>query len=533
MNFFKRIKQFVLPFFGEFICAYLFIIVFCITTLLKPKITNYILDYAIGQRNIEKLNKYILIFCMIFTISELCRICQNIMLLIAGENMTLTLRRKMYVAVTRMSIIHIRETESGDIINRIINEIPQIADYYTKTIPNFMTNLIALGVGILMMWNLDFYCTIITIIFLPLIYITTKRFSPKIKRISKESTEKNAKFMSVLEQILNNITIIKHNYDYTYIDGHAFTDMQDIKTNKYRLAKMNITMTTLLTIITFIPNVFILLWGGIKNIKGEMTIGTLVALNSYVGYLISPVIFFAQSAIGFQQNEVIVCRYENIIESYHEEENNKKKVVDFKIIRFTNIAFGYDTKQLMNDINFEINRGDVVQIIGRNGAGKTTIVNLLCGLLQPTQGQIYINDIQLEEVDLSGLISVVTQEYHFFDDSIKNNILLGKNYSEQKIRALAQELDFYDVVESGKLNLSSKIVGKGGNISGGQAQKINILRALVSDTPIIIFDEVDTFLDLESKKSIEKYITNHREKTFILITHRNIKDINITKKIYL
>lgn len=533
MNFIKRVKQFVLPFLGEFICAYIFIIIFCLTTLLKPKMTNIILDNAIGRRNIENLQKYIMLFCIIFIISELCRICQSIMLLIIGENMTLTLRKKIYVAATRTSIIDIRKIESGDIINRIVNEIPQIADYYTKTIPNFMTNIIALFTGIFMMLNLDFYCTFITIIFLPLIYVITKCFSPKIKRISKESTEKNAKFMSILEQILNNITIIKHNYDYTYIDKHAFENMQDIKKNKYRLSKMNFIMTILLTIITFIPNVFILLWGGIKCIKGNMTVGTLVALNSYVGYLISPVIFFAQSAIGFQQNEIIVCRYENIIESYHEENKNKKKVANFESICFSNVAFGYELNMLMQDLNFEINKGDIVQIVGRNGVGKTTIVNLLCGLLRPVKGQICINDVSLKEIDLEGLISVVTQDYHFFDDSIKNNILLGKNYSDQRIKILAQELGFDDIIDSENLDLNSIIQGKGGNISGGQAQKINILRALVSDTPIIIFDEVDTFLDIESKKSVEKYIVNHKEKTFILITHQNIMDINITKKINL
>ncbi len=532
MNFFKRIKQFVLPFFGEFVCAYVFIIIYCLTSLLKPKITNFILDYAIVEKNIEKLKYYILLFCIIFGVSELCRICQNIMLLIAGENMTLTFRRKMYVAITRMPIINIRKTESGDIINRIVNEIPQIADYYTKTIPNFMTNIISLGVGIFMMWNLNYYCTIITIIFLPFIYIVTKIFSPKIKSISRESTEKNAKFMSVIEQILNNITIIKHNYDYTYIDTHALSDMQNIKTNKYRLARMNIIMTALLTIITFIPNVFVLLWGGIKNIEGVMTIGTLVALNSYVGYLISPIIFFAQSAIGFQQNEVIVCRYENIIEWY-QEDRSKKTVVDFKDIHFSNITFSYGKKKLMENINFQINRGEVVQIIGRNGAGKTTIVNLLSGLLKPTQGKICVNDVPLDQVNLAGLISVVTQEYHFFDDSIKNNILLGKKYSEQRIIALAEELDFKDIIESEKLNLNSKLEGKGSNISGGQAQKINILRALIADNPIVIFDEVDTFLDFESKKSIVKYVTNHIEKTFIIISHEIVKDVNIDKKIYL
>ncbi|WP_349670651.1 ABC transporter ATP-binding protein [Lacrimispora sp.] len=533
MNFIKRVKQFVLPFLGEFICAYIFIIIFCLTTLLKPKITNFILDNAIGRRNIENLQKYILLFCMIFIISELCRICQSIMLLIIGENMTLSLRKKIYIAATRNSLVDIRKVESGDIINRIVNEIPQIADYYTKTIPNFMTNIIALFTGIFMMLNLDLYSTIVTIIFLPLIYIVTKCFSPKIKKISKESTEKNAKFMSILEQILNNITIIKHNYDYSYIDKHAFGNMQDIKKNKYRLAKMNFIMTVLLTIITFIPNVFILLWGGIRCIEGKITIGTLVALNSYVGYLISPVIFFAQSAIGFQQNEIVVCRYENIIDSYHEEKKNKKKVTDFNSICFSHVDFGYEMNTMLQDLNFVINKGDIVQIVGRNGVGKTTIVNLLCGLIRPVKGEVCINDLSLVEIDLEGLISVVTQDYHFFDDSIKNNILLGKNFPDQKIKILAQELNFDDIINTEKLNLGSIIMGKGGNISGGQAQKINILRALVSDAPIIIFDEVDTFLDIESKKSVEKYILNHQEKTFILITHQNFIDINITKRINL
>lgn len=535
MNFLKRIKQFVLPFKVHFLCAYILIIFQCITKLYSPKITNFIIDEALSKSNINALYYYILLLCITFTVSQLCQILQTIILVNIGENMTIRLRHNLYEAITRASIKEAREKETGDIINRIVNEIPKISEFYTSALPGLFTNSFVLFIGIFLMWSLDYRCTIVTILILPAIYLVTKFFLPQIKNITKQGTELNAQFTALVEQIMNNLIIIKQNHVYNYSDKRFVTKVNSIKINKYNLTKYNMIMSITLTIITFIPNIFIMIWGGRMVLNNNMTIGTLVALNSYVGYLISPVVYFAQSVISFHQNEIVIKRYEEIISKYDKNSSliGMKEIETFDTLIFHNVRFNYGNKSLIENLSFEIKAGENVQIIGKNGAGKTTLLNLITGILKPISGEILINNQNINSLNLKKIICVVTQENHFFEDTVENNILLERNELKENIISVASELNYLDIISSDALNLESRINSHGNNISGGQAQKINILRALVLNSPIVIFDEVTTFLDQNSKQAIYKYINSHREKTFIFISHEIIENIKVDRVIYL
>lgn len=534
MNFLKRIKQFMLPFRVHFLCAYILIIFQCITKLYSPKITNFIIDEAFSKSNINALYYYILLLCITFTVSQICQILQTIILVNIGENMTIRLRNNLYEAITRASIKDVREKETGDIINRIVNEIPKISEFYTSALPGLLTNSFVLLIGIFLMWSLDYKCTIVTMMILPAIYCVTKFFLPQIKNITKQGTEINAQFTALVEQIMNNLIIIKQNYVYKYSDKRFMIKVNSIKLNKYNLTKYNIIMSITLTIITFIPNIFIMLWGGKMVLNSNMTIGTLVALNSYVGYLISPVVYFAQSVISFHQNEIVIKRYEEIISKYNNSSLIEMKEIEtFESLTFHNVRFNYGNKSLIESLSFKINAGENVQIIGKNGAGKTTLLNLITGILRPISGEILINNQNINSLNLKKIICVVTQENHFFEDTVENNILLERNELKENIISVASELNYLDIINSDALNLESRISSHGNNISGGQAQKINILRALVIDSPIVIFDEVTTFLDQTSKQAIYRYINSHREKTFIFISHEIIENITVDRVIYL
>lgn len=368
-------------------------------------------------------------------------------------------------------------------------------------------------------------------------FFVTKFFSPQIKNITKHGTELNAQFTALAEQIINNLIIIKHNYAYNYTDKRFRIRTNDIKKNNYNLTKYNILMTTTLSIITFVPNIIIMIWGGGMVLSNNMTIGTLVALNSYVGYLISPVVYFAQSVISFQQNEVIIKRYEEIIFKYDTYKKNSlmetEEIKRFDFLIFNNVEFNYGNKSLIESLSFEIRAGENVQIVGKNGTGKTTLINLIVGILKPISGEILINNQNINSLNLKNIICVVTQENHFFEDTVENNILLDRIQLKDNIISVASELNYLDIINSDTLNLESKVNSQGNNISGGQAQKINIMRALILNSPIVVLDEVDTFLDQKSKQAIYKYIISHEEKTFIFISHEIMDNITVDKVIYL
>lgn len=471
-------KTFLFPFSLKFFIAYFFVIMQCIAKILQPKATNLIIDNGLSRHNSHALYHYIFFFLFIFFLGEICRIMQTILFVNISENLVLNLRSELYNAITRMPLINIKKKESGDIVSRITGELTSVSSFYTQIIPNMVTNILVLFFGILMMGSINKLCTFITLFTLPLIYASSKYFTPKIKTLTKEGAEINSTFISAVEQVINNILVIKNRFNYNYIDFIFKKSANQIKMNKYEITKYSIFVSVLLTLAAFIPNIFIMVWGGNMVLSGKMTIGSLIALNSYAGYLISPIVFFSQSAVSYQQNNVFVSRFNEIISEYYSQEDSnheKEKITNFKNLSFVNVSFTYDSKTVINKLSFTIKCGDIVQIVGRNGSGKTTLINLLSGLLNPDSGHIIINNKSVDQVDISKIFCIVPQEICLFSDTIENNILLGQADLKQNLIATANELGFNDILSL----KTSKTDSKGGNLSGGQAQKINILRALI------------------------------------------------------
>ena len=203
------------------------------------------------------------------------------------------------------------------------------------------------------------------------------------------------------------------------------------------------------------------------------------------------------------------------------------KILDFRNISFNNVGYNYKKSELVLDkINFEIKSGDKIGIIGKTGSGKTTLINLICGLINPTSGKIFLNGraMSLSRNDWQKNIAYVPQNVYLIDDTIKNNILFGTDkdkFDINQVNSILQTVDLLDYV----LNLPKKyneIVGEhGGKISGGQAQRVGIARALFTKSQILIFDEATASLDEETEKKVLKSIfLTYKEKTIISISHK-------------
>lgn len=296
---------------------------------------------------------------------------------------------------------------------------------------------------------------------------------------------------------------------------------------------------TLLSFLFFLPSLVLVLYGGIQVIHGKLTIGSIVALSSYINQLFQPIRSLSNINIDLQKSRVAFKRYLEVIKIDEEREMGSIKITNLKKgINLENVTFSYQNgSNVIESLSFNFEIGKIIRILGANGKGKTTLIDLICGLLTPQSGYIKYDGVDVKSINkhsLKRLIGVVSQNTYLFNDTIRNNIKMGRNMDDERIISLSKQLGFDDVVNSEKLNLDSIVANNGDNLSGGQKRKITILRALVHDPQIIVLEESFTFLDDSSKNGLCKFLNNIKEnKIIIIISHEEMPFINIDSTLHL
>ena len=216
------------------------------------------------------------------------------------------------------------------------------------------------------------------------------------------------------------------------------------------------------------------------------------------------------------------------IEKLSYENKSKSKIQFKKYLKLENITFAYlRKKKILRNINLIIKKNSMVSIIGKSGTGKTTLINIILGLITPQKGTIYFDNktVKLNNYNWQKKIGYVAQDVFIMDESIKNNILFGRklNYSKRKINNLIKSLDLDDLIKNLDNGINTKVGDKGSRISGGEKQRIGIARALLSDPELLILDEATASLDAETEEKIIKNIKrNYKKTTIINVSHRQI-----------
>ena len=255
----------------------------------------------------------------------------------------------------------------------------------------------------------------------------------------------------------------------------------------------------------------------------QLSVGSVFAFITYSSYVTGPI--SAILNIGYLLSGIIPStkRYYEFMDLQEETESGKHLEPIFGELRLQNVSFSYEVgKPVLRAINLTFPKGSKTALMGRNGSGKTTIINLLTRVYNPVSGYILLNETDISEISLHkyrNMVSVVSQQIYLFNDTIRNNICLYQNVSDEVIRAACNESGLEDFLKEVSLDY---VVGQNGAmLSGGQKQKIALVRALVHDKPIIIFDEVTSNTDSYSEYQINNLLhTRLKNKTVIIITHK-------------
>lgn len=499
--------------------------------LLIPRLSKNMLDNGIllGNKNSVLLIGMILITSYI--LKSIISSYNNILYSKVSVNFISNLKENVCNHMLNLPISFFEKNQTGYLLSRL-DEIDSVSVIFSSVIFNFVISLITAIGAIIILANKNVSFLLISVIFLPLFYLLSKISMSSINTHSKDLMNIQAETKGCLQESFQGILDIKQSNaeaengktiaEYIYITGKKI-----ILRNKLSTLGVE-SIILLMNIVTTILSIYI----GINIINGTFSLGDYVSIVQYALLIYAPVQQLSTFSITIQPGIVALGRVKSILNIGCEDSIFNTQTVDsISSLEFKNVSFGYDhTKQVLNDVSFNINGKEKIALIGKNGSGKTTISKLILGLYNNYTGDISINNIDLRQLDIKNIrqkIGVVSQKIFLFSGSVEENVKIGNpNISSEQLDYIAEILK-EDLLKSPYRN-SFKIVDGGKNLSGGQIQKIAIARAILRNSDILIFDEATSNIDANSKLILKESIESiFKEKICIIITH----DMNISSYI--
>ncbi|MEG2788783.1 MAG: ABC transporter ATP-binding protein [Romboutsia sp.] len=520
--------------------AFFIMIITSILDLFIPQITRQILDDAISNSKTNLLIKLALLYAVISISSALLSVLLEYIYSKMKNKVSIKLKINLLKHLSKLSGDYYTNIKTGNILTIVEQDIFIVENFGAEILFSLIVDAITACIALFFLVRMDFELLLIVITLQIVLTLSQAKFTKIISSKTGEIRQEDGNISNIVQEYVSNImnvVISKSSFNFfkRYIKQEKSLISKCIKLDM--IISSNISISRILSSLI---TICIYGYGGLKIIKGKMSIGELIAFQQYTGMLIGPCISIIRSNTRIQQSLVSINRIFSILDEpitiKHDNKGKKfKESFDGDII-FDEVEFSYDEDNTLDNINIKFEKGKMSALVGSSGCGKSTIVNLLFRLWDINEGKIEIDNIDIKNYNLKSLrqnISIVTQDLLLFDDSILNNLTLGnKNISKKFVEDVCNRVDIYNFINELPNGLDTIIGEKGVKLSGGQKQRVAIARALISNSSIIIFDEATSALDNISQKTITENISDLlHNKTVIVIAHR-LSTIKNADKIY-
>lgn len=439
------------------------------------------------------------------------------------------LRNMMYKKIISLPISYFSEKRKGDVISRITTDINEFQASYLSILELIVKEPLTIIFTIIIMCGISLKLTIFVFLFIPIAGLAISRVGKTLKKHSGRVQSEQGFFLSLIEETLSGLRIIK-SFNAQEVFIKRFTD----STQRFNSYANNLSyrqnLASPISEFLGILVIGILLWYGGTMVLIDKTLGgsEFVAYMGLAYNILTPAKEISKAAYRLRQGDAAALRVLEVIHAQNPifDKENAIEKTDFQMaISLKNISFKYDNEYVLKDFSLEIPKGKTVALVGQSGSGKSTIANLIARFYDVNEGAITFDGIDIRDLkihSLRDLIGIVSQDSILFNDSITNNLLIGKtSATEAEIKEAAKVANAYDFIEALPNKFQTNIGDMGGKLSGGQKQRLSIARAVLKNPPIMILDEATSALDTESEKlvqnALEKMMMN---RTSLVIAHR-------------
>ena len=439
------------------------------------------------------------------------------------------LREELYDKVLRLPVGYFNEKRRGDIMSRMTSDVAEVETSVVGTLEGWIRDPLTLIVTLFVLFFISPFLTGLILILIPFLGLVIGRITKSLKKQSHDVAVKFGETLSTLDETLGGLRVIKAFNIERLLRQKFFKGNEELLHSKNKISYRRDLASPLSEVMGIMLFTAVLYFGGRLVLRGE-----LLEASVFLGYLgifyniIQPAKTLSTSFSNMRKGAAAIGRIEEILKTpvTVDDNPNGKKISSFNDkIEFRKVRFAYQDAVILDDIDLIIEKGKTIALVGSSGAGKSTLADLVPRFHDITGGEVLIDGINIKDYSLHSvrsLMSIVTQEPILFNDTIANNIKLGKeDATQEEIIAAAKVANAHDFIMQKEEGYQTNIGDRGSKLSGGERQRLTIARAVVKNPPILILDEATSSLDTESERLVQDAINNMMQnRTSIVIAHR-------------
>ncbi len=528
-----RIFSYLKPYIKQFLLVVFCIIISSVLGLLPSVLTGKIIDDGLIGQNLYALITLIIISLLVTLLSNLIGVLETYLNVWIAQHVTFDMRNKMFKHLQSMSQRFFTSNNQGDIITRMTSDIDGVQMIITNTLTSILSNVITLIAAMVMMFSKNPILALVGMALVPLFVLPTRAAGKTRWMITKKAQEAGDEINGILNETLSVSGQMlvklfnKENYEYSRYE----------KANK-RMIKLNIKermagrwFFVFLSTFSSVGPMLIYLVGGvlIMNYDSSLTVGDITVMVALLGRMYGPVNQLLNIQVDWIRSMALFTRIFEYFDMPVEIQNTKDPVVPSSntgCVEFRDVSFSYnDEREILHNVNFKLESGKSVAIVGPSGSGKSTTINLIPRIYDVTKGEVFFDGVDVRKLDLEFLrrnVGIVSQDTYLFNGSIRENLLYAKeNATEEDMIEACKKANIYEFIENTENGLDTLVGNRGLKLSGGEKQRISIARVLLKNPALLIFDEATSSLDSISESKIQDAIEPIiKTRTSILIAHR-------------
>jgi subfamily B ATP-binding cassette protein MsbA len=490
-------------------------------------------NYSISQRVSEDQVSALVFICgivvVLFFLKNLFGYLAAFFITFLRNGVLRDVRDTLYIKILSLPISYFSEKKKGDTISRITADVNEVQISFLSILELIVREPLTIIFTIIAMLMLSPKLTIFVFVFLPISGFVISLIGKKLKSQSSRAQEENGYFLSIVEETLSSLKIVKG----FNAEGQFQQKFQN-STNRLNtilnslINRQNLASPTSEFLGIFV--IVIILWFGGKMVLVDQTLdaASFLAFLGLAYNILTPAKQISKASYSVKKGSAAAERIMDVLETPSTilDAPDAVTLSEFKqAVEIENINFKYEDELVLKNFSLKVPKGSTVALVGQSGSGKSTIANLVTRFYDVNQGSIKIDGMDIRQItkhSLRGLMGLVTQDSILFNDTIKNNVSLGKSEAtEDEIIDALKIANAWEFVKNLPLGLETNIGDSGNKLSGGQKQRISIARAVLKNPPIMILDEATSALDTESEKLVQKALENMmKNRTSIVIAHR-------------
>ena len=528
----RRLGAFFRPYWGSELLVLSCIVASAALGLLPPLFTKYLIDDAIPAASMPAVLLGVGGMIASALVAGAVGVYQGYLNSLVGEGIMRDIRTSMVAHLHRMSLPFFTNTKTGEIMNRVSNDVDSVDNIVTGTLVTIITNIAVMATTVVTIFLLDWRLALLALAVVPLMIVPLGPIGRRMYEIRKGTRERRDEIESLTQETLSisGIVLMKSFVREAFEQLRFYDSATRLMGLEIRLAMVGRWFMGAINAMVIIGPALVWIGGAWLAIHGGLTVGTIVAFVAYFGRLYSPASALAGvqvqvvSALAVFERifEYLDMPVENAAESAHAIELPRLRGE----IEFRNVSFSYDgERQTLREVTFHVAPGQVAALVGPSGGGKTTITNLIPRFYLPTSGAVLVDGIDVRDATLASLrrdIGIVTQETYLFHDTIAANLRYGKlDATDAELVAAGKAANIHALIASLPSGYQTMVGERGHKLSGGERQRLAIARVLLKDPRILILDEATSSLDSHNEAMIQAALEGvMRGRTSLVIAHR-------------